>query len=535
MRKYLKFILMAIFVFSSLFFMNITVKANKVASDGSFTVNGKNVNINDETYKSQNPDLSKTVKEICFYVATDKENKENEADYDTKTLFIYTDGTARIGWNYIFGETCKAKTSDNKCADGYDSTPGLKNWGKNSKGVKSGLKDTDDAAKYYEKSETCPSFLGQYRPDWKNFFYLSASSKASGKNRVKTLTNAESGSKFFYYGAFDDTNFTTDITCQYSEEENGTARFNVEFSNAGKAKADLIEIYETETKSGEWRKILGINVDANFTSSKYLNAIKKNMCPKTLDAYFTETSILDGIRVFECKGWGCAYIKIYGDTSVAENKRKNKDLEVFYCIGDNCSDEDICLVYDDYYGQSDDKADCESSDMTINSVLKQYKEYKNANNEDGKKQCLNQFNKLKSEINSYCVSVLNTLDYVEGNCLDKCLKLAQDIASAESEYGLRTGVADEKCNIGRALLNMIYNVLKWAKYIAPVLVIILSILDFIKALASQNDEDMKKAQGKFIKRLIIAAILFLLPLIINFMLKTFGLFSSKCDITDLFS
>ena len=44
---------------------------------------------------------------------------------------------------------------------------------------------------------------------------------------------------------------------------------------------------------------------------------------------------------------------------------------------------------------------------------------------------------------------------------------------------------------------------------------------------------MKKAQGKFIKRLIVAALLFLLPLIINFVLQTFGFYNSGCDITDL--
>ena len=67
-----------------------------------------------------------------------------------------------------------------------------------------------------------------------------------------------------------------------------------------------------------------------------------------------------------------------------------------------------------------------------------------------------------------------------------------------------------------------------------VLVTILSMLDFIKAIASQSDDEMKKAQGKFVKRLIVAALLFLLPFIINFVLKTFGFYNSKCDITDLF-
>ena len=49
----------------------------------------------------------------------------------------------------------------------------------------------------------------------------------------------------------------------------------------------------------------------------------------------------------------------------------------------------------------------------------------------------------------------------------------------------------------------------------------------------KNDDDMKKAQSKFVKRLIVAALLFLLPLIINFVLQTFGFYNSGCDITDL--
>ena len=90
-------------------------------------------------------------------------------------------------------------------------------------------------------------------------------------------------------------------------------------------------------------------------------------------------------------------------------------------------------------------------------------------------------------------------------------------------------------SIDQDKIDAVNNVLKWAKYIAPALIIVFTMLDFIKAIASQNDDDMQKAQSKFVKRLIVAAILFLLPLIINFILQTFGFYSEKCDITDLFS
>ena len=119
------------------------------------------------------------------------------------------------------------------------------------------------------------------------------------------------------------------------------------------------------------------------------------------------------------------------------------------------------------------------------------------------------------------------------SCMDICLDLNSSLSNDAILIGDNKKV-NNKCSISDDIVSMIYNVLKWAKYIVPVLVIILSILDFIKAIAAQNDDEMKKAQGKFVKRLIVAALLFLLPLIINFALKTFGFYNAGCDITDLF-
>lgn len=134
------------------------------------------------------------------------------------------------------------------------------------------------------------------------------------------------------------------------------------------------------------------------------------------------------------------------------------------------------------------------------------------------------------EIKSYCKSVIANQNYRD-SCMTNCLSLESDLET----YLLNKSIGEDKCALTVSIITFISNILKWAKYIAPILVIILSILDFIKAIAAQNDDDMKKAQGKFVKRLIVAALLFLLPLIINFMLKTFGLYNSACDISNLFS
>ena len=60
--------------------------------------------------------------------------------------------------------------------------------------------------------------------------------------------------------------------------------------------------------------------------------------------------------------------------------------------------------------------------------------------------------------------------------------------------------------------------LNLVKIIVPVLVIVLGSLDFVSAIFSQDDGNMKKAQTKFIKRLIIAVAIFVAPSILKFIL-----------------
>ena len=141
------------------------------------------------------------------------------------------------------------------------------------------------------------------------------------------------------------------------------------------------------------------------------------------------------------------------------------------------------------------------------------------------------YNKTYDILREYCSSVIKT-QYSSQPCMEKCLGMSKDLDNYRINNNKLEGY---KCYLSEGIIAFVYNILKWAKYIVPALVIILSILDFIKAIAASSDDDMKKAQSKFIKRLIVAAILFLLPLIINFMLKTFGLYNSKCDIGSLFS
>jgi len=69
------------------------------------------------------------------------------------------------------------------------------------------------------------------------------------------------------------------------------------------------------------------------------------------------------------------------------------------------------------------------------------------------------------------------------------------------------------------------------KVVGPILVILLSSIDFIRVIVKSDDEAMNGAIKKLAYRLILAALLFFLPTITNTILNIFNLQSdSTCGI-----
>lgn len=74
-------------------------------------------------------------------------------------------------------------------------------------------------------------------------------------------------------------------------------------------------------------------------------------------------------------------------------------------------------------------------------------------------------------------------------------------------------------------------ILSYATLAGVILVVILSSLDFLKAIVSNNDDTMAKAKKKLALRLVFAVVLFFVPTITNALLDLFGLTSeSTCGI-----
>ena len=111
------------------------------------------------------------------------------------------------------------------------------------------------------------------------------------------------------------------------------------------------------------------------------------------------------------------------------------------------------------------------------------------------------------------------------------LSICNDIDKNDKDTGTdsdsSTDITTSSCVIDGCTQDIIDWALNMIKYVGIILVVVLGILDFIKATASGEEEDIKKSRGKFIKRLIACVALFLTPLIVNILISLVNLGSGE--------
>jgi len=73
---------------------------------------------------------------------------------------------------------------------------------------------------------------------------------------------------------------------------------------------------------------------------------------------------------------------------------------------------------------------------------------------------------------------------------------------------------------------LLQHILNYIKVLGPILVVVLSSIDYLYIIIKSDDESMKKVNKKLIVRLILAAALFFIPVIVEAILDIFGMTSS---------
>ncbi|MDD3453407.1 MAG: hypothetical protein PHN42_03975 [Bacilli bacterium] len=76
------------------------------------------------------------------------------------------------------------------------------------------------------------------------------------------------------------------------------------------------------------------------------------------------------------------------------------------------------------------------------------------------------------------------------------------------------------------IIREIYNYFTW---IIPVLIVVLSILDFVKVIGSGDDKDLKAAGNNLIKRIIVGVAFFLVPLLVKLFINISGITENITD------
>lgn len=109
----------------------------------------------------------------------------------------------------------------------------------------------------------------------------------------------------------------------------------------------------------------------------------------------------------------------------------------------------------------------------------------------------------------------------------------EDITIDDVEDDLGEYNQEQSCDPDQSLLGnpndpdsvawLLQQILNYIRVLGPILVVVLSSIEFAKVIIQSDDEAMGKAQKKLINRLILVVALFFIPTIVEVVLQLFGI------------
>lgn len=86
-------------------------------------------------------------------------------------------------------------------------------------------------------------------------------------------------------------------------------------------------------------------------------------------------------------------------------------------------------------------------------------------------------------------------------------------------FGDKNDAGNEATGDPPSIAYMIHTALLYVRIIVPILIIVLGMLDLGKAVIASKEDEMKKAQTTFVKRVIIGVIIFFVPLLVDLIMQ----------------
>ncbi len=206
-----------------------------------------------------------------------------------------------------------------------------------------------------------------------------------------------------------------------------------------------------------------------------------------------------------CSNSGCLYLYYNDENFIVENFRENistsnslfdiRDIRLFKENGVSCPS----VIYETYIDTTNPFDSVISADYTF---------WKR----DG------------------WTSTNNTTCFDNNNCIseygvENVIPLYENYSEYEiiNDNGGSSGNIENPNNcgdlFGDELVKLINDIMNVIRIAVPILLIVLGIVDFTKAVFSGDDKAMSKAQSTFIKRIVAAVIVFLVPIFVNLVLN----------------
>ena len=219
-----------------------------------------------------------------------------------------------------------------------------------------------------------------------------------------------------------------------------------------------------------------------------------------------------------------------------EDKDANGRLKREYCLRTDINETDNHQLWEDnctyinggqaaikttvkYYFALDlsvnaDLNSCEDLDYYVENLKEMYKK-------DG---ATKSYTDLKNSINDYCEDFDNRVSssfYVntESKCFKRCHSYRNEMANLDPNFLVETNY----CGFGKDMIGWLMRILKILRYIVPIIVIVVSITEYVGAIVSADDDAMKKVGARFSKRLLIMILIFILPSLLQLIFNIFNI------------
>ena len=124
---------------------------------------------------------------------------------------------------------------------------------------------------------------------------------------------------------------------------------------------------------------------------------------------------------------------------------------------------------------------------------------------------------------------INDYIYIANEPVDKNAKTIEQ----ETQGWLDDYNQDQNCSGGQSILGdpndensvawLLQQILNYIRIIGPILVVVLSSVDFAVVIVKNDDDSLGKAKKKLINRLLLVAALFLVPTVVTAILDIFGI------------